>query len=88
MIDLNNRYGIANQNAIFSFDTVDKPNWKNIPNTWSSIDDTIIGYREVLHYGNAHVFVKVTEFYPVQGRQHSAFYNTGNWTAWKTITPV
>ena len=88
IIDLNNRYGIANQNAIFSFDTVDKPNWKNIPNAWVSIDDTIIGYREVLYYGNAHVFIKVTEFYPVYGRVHFMFYNSGTWTNWKTITPV
>lgn len=88
IIDLNNRYGIANQNAIFSFDTVDKPNWKNIPNAWVSINDTIIGYREVLYYGNAHVFIKVTEFCPVYGRMHFMFYNVGTWTNWKTITPV
>lgn len=49
-----------------------------------------IGYREVFpaHVSpdnRSHVVVKITEFYPVLGREHYAFFNTTAWSAWKTV---
>ena len=86
-VNLKNKFGTENKNSFFVFDDSDRSEWKSIPDAMPK-SGVIIGYREVLYFGNSHLLVKVTEFYPVQGRQHSTFYNTGKWTPWKTITPV
>lgn len=86
-VNLKDKYGTENKNSFFAFDDSDRSEWKSIPDAMPK-SGVVIGYREVLYFGNSHLLVKVTEFYPVQGRQHSTFYNTGKWTPWKTITPV
>ena len=86
-VNLKNKYGTENKNSFFVFDDSDRAQWKAIPDATPK-SGVVIGYREVLWFGNSHVFVRMTEFYPMQGRQHFAFYNTGKWTGWKSITPV
>lgn len=86
-VNLKNKYGTENKNSFFVFDDSDRAQWKAIPDAMPK-SGVVIGYREVLWFGNSHVFVRMTEFYPMQGRQHFAFYNTGKWTGWKYITPV
>lgn len=86
-VNLKNKYGTENKNSFFVFDDSDRAQWKAIPDAMPK-SGVVIGYREVLWFGNSHVFVRMTEFYPMQGRQHFAFYNTGKWTGWKSITPV
>lgn len=86
-VNLKNKYGTENKNSFFVFDDSDRAQWKAIPDAMPK-SGVVIGYREVLWFGNSHVFVRMTEFYPMQGRQHFAFYNTGKWTGWKSTTPV
>ena len=58
--------------------------------TGTNLEQPFIGYREVfpVHVSpesTSHVVVKVTEYYPVLGREHYRFYNVTGWSSWKTI---
>lgn len=47
-----------------------------------------IGQREVFWYGSINIMVRITEFYPIEGRIWTKFYNNGTWSKeWKSITP-
>lgn len=91
LVDLTNRETLCNKPSYFSYssDQLKSGNVVDIP-TGIDVNQPFIGYREVfpLHVSpdsNAHVVVKVTEYYPVLGREHYRFYNTNQWLAWKTI---
>lgn len=45
----------------------------------------VIGYREVLWSNQIHVLVKITELYPIYGRQHYNFFNVRGWSGWKVV---
>ena len=82
-IDPSTPNSVLHQASIFS--KVNNGEWKNIPSQMS--EGTVIGVREVVYKSHIHVLVKITEFYPIAGKQYFVFYNTGNWTEWKVITP-
>lgn len=71
------------QTSVFS--KVDGSAWDNIPGQMST--GTVIGVREVIYKSHIHVFVRITEFYPISGKQYFNFYNNGNWTNWSVIIP-
>lgn len=57
------------------------------PTTNSPITGTFFGVWRCLWFDTSHVLVKAEEFYPVQGRVWTNFYNTSAWSGWKSITP-
>lgn len=59
--------------------------WNNIPSQMST--GVVVGLREVVYESRNHVFVRITEFYPIAGKQYFIFYNAGNWSEWKVIIP-
>ena len=91
LIDLANREALCNKPSYFSYSSqqlksgsvIDMP-------TGVDVEQPFIGYREVfpLHVssaGGSHVMVKVTEFYPLAGREHYRFYNSNEWSSWRTV---
>lgn len=89
LINYADRYDLCNQASYFSYDPsqLQSGSVKNIP---PSVDTTkpFIGYREVFpktvsSQGNAHVIVKLTEFYPNLGKEHWRLFNHGSWTMWE-----
>lgn len=80
-IDLQNKYNQLHTRQYYSTD--DLPSWNNVPPSMSR--GVVMGMREVYYIDNSHVFVVVTEFYPVLYKRYVAFYNNGNWTPWFTI---
>ena len=77
----------ANKSSYFSINDQNRSQWKEIPTTLPA-SGTILGYREVFYMDNSpHAMVKVTELFPVAGRQHFAFYNINAWSSWTSITP-
>ncbi len=90
-VDLTSREVIKNRPSYFNFDSdqLKSGTVTNYP-TGTDVNQPFIGYREVFpaHVsldGRSHIVVKVTEFYPVLGREHYAFFNTTGWSAWKTV---
>ncbi len=57
------------------------------PTINSPITDNFLGVWKCCWYDNAHVFVKIEEFYPLCGRVWTNFYNTEKWSGWKSVTP-
>ena len=57
------------------------------PTENSPVTGTFLGIWQCYWFDNAHLFVKVEEFYPLCGRIWTNFYNTENWSGWKSITP-
>ena len=77
----------ANRASYFSINDQNRSQWKEIPTTLPA-NGPILGYREVFYMDDSpHAMVKVTELFPVTGRQHFAFYNISTWSAWKSLTP-
>lgn len=91
LISTTNQFVIQHQRAAFGWTLDTKSEYSNIPdvlnvNTLSSV----VGIREVFWKqtsGGPHVLVKVTEMYPIQGRQHYIFYNQTSWGVWHSIMP-
>ena len=90
LVDLTNRDSLCNQPAYFGYspEQLQSGNVIAIP-TGTDVNQPFLGYREVfpLHVSsdsNSHVMVKVTEFYPVPGREHYNFYNSTQWSGWRT----
>lgn len=78
--------GPYNKPSYFYSDKVHEE-YTGVPLAWESIN-VVVGYREVYRRNQNHVLVKITEMFPLCGRQHYNFYNVNNWSGWKTITPV
>ena len=77
----------ANRASYFSINDQNRSQWKEIPTTLPS-EGTILGYREVFYMDDSpHAMVKVTELFPITGRQHFAFYNINVWSSWTSIAP-
>ena len=70
----------------FSITDDNRSEYNNIPPQMPQ-SNTVIGCREVLRKSDIHVLIKITEMYPMAGRQYYNFYNVGNWDGWKVITP-
>lgn len=83
-IDTTNELSEINERAYFAIttDTVDQ--WKNIPDgMWRG--SAVIGVREVFWRHNNSIMVKITEFYPDEGKQYFNLWNNGKWMEWRTI---
>lgn len=79
--------GQANRASYFSINDSNRSDWKHIPSTFPE-SGTILGYREVFFMDTTpHALIKITELFPVAGRQHFAFYNIDTWTNWTSIRP-
>ena len=84
-VDLTQQYCERNQmcyfySSDFSNEYINKP-------TLLENESHVMGFREVFVRTSVHALVKVTEMYPVYGRQHFNFYNNGTWKGWTSITP-
>ena len=86
LIDTNNREAIAHQRSFFDITDSTRGDYLNIPSAMPS-EGVVIGYREVYYKSASHCLVKITECFPVSGRQYFNFYNSGNWDGWKVIQP-
>lgn len=79
--------GGPNKASYFSVNDANRNKWKNIPTTFPE-NGVILGYREVFFMdASPHALIKVTELFPVAGRQHFAFYNINSWSGWTALTP-
>ena len=86
LLNTGDRDNLVNYSSFFSATNI-ATEFTNVP-TGLLNQTIVIGYREVLWRSSSHVLVKVTEFYPVYGREHFDFYNSGSWRGWKSITPT
>ena len=76
-----------NQASYFVINEENKSEYQHIPTALAS-NSLVLGYREVFFMDSTpHALIKVTELFPVAGRQHFAFYNVNSWSAWTTLTP-
>lgn len=50
-------------------------------------DASVLGLWKCSWFNTTHVFVEFTEYYPVQGRIWTNFYNTDKWTGWSSQVP-
>lgn len=82
-----NRTDDVNKSAYFEINDANRTQWNDIPTAFPP-SGTILGLRQVLILDDGHVMVKVTEFYPMSGRQHFRFYNIDSWNAWTVIHTV
>lgn len=58
------------------------------PSTNCPIDSaTVLGLWKLYWFNATHVFVEFTEFYPIQGRVWTNFYNTSKWSGWSSRVP-
>jgi len=65
----------------------DRANFTDIPAALAS-EAEALGIREVIFASSFHIMVRVTEFFPIPGRVHWCFLNSGAWTAWNVQTPT
>ena len=90
LIDRYNKYGRSNKTGIFLVTNDNRSKWTGLPASMPTTG-TVIGLREVfankVGLNEEHIFVRVTEFFPVAGRQYCTFLNYGNWSGWKTLPP-
>lgn len=86
LIDTNNTEAIVNQRSFFEITDSTRGDYVNIPSAMPS-EGVVIGYRAVYVKSAIHCLVKITECFPVSGRQYFNFYNSGNWDGWKVIQP-
>lgn len=86
IIDTNNTEAIVNQRSFFEITDSTRGDYVNIPSAMPS-EGVVIGYRAVYVKSAIHCLVKITECFPVSGRQYFNFYNSGNWDGWKVIQP-
>lgn len=90
-VDVSNIYGESNKSGYFSISGSDFGAWTGLPDTMPK-SGVVIGIREVFPQsvgtGNTHILVKITELYPICGKQYFSFYNLSSWGTWRTITPT
>ena len=82
--------GANNKSGYFSITDDNRSEWIGLSELMPQSGD-FIGFREVYVKqgtpGTEHIMAKVTEMYPLCGRQYFNFYNHGTWQGWKSITP-
>lgn len=85
LVESSNKNSTCHKTSYFSIDTSNEGKWNNKPSQMPT--GVVIGVREVFYRNNSHILVRLTEFYPICGRQYFDFYNVGIWSGWKVITP-
>ena len=86
LIDNRNKNSAYNKTSYFSIEPSNESKWKNKPSQMPA--GIVIGVREVFYRNDSHILVRITEFYPVCGRQYFDFYNVGIWSVWKALSPL
>ena len=81
-----NRTDDVNKSAYFEINDSNRNQWKGVPTTFPP-SGTVLGLRQVLILSDSHIMVKITELYPMSGRQHFSLYNVSSWNEWKAIYP-
>ena len=86
-ISTSNRYVNVNKTAYF-LKPADSTDWVNIP-TGMPRNTDVYGIREVIYCDSNLILVKITEIYPVSGRQYLNAYRGSEhtWGTWYVITP-
>lgn len=84
-VDLDNPNGSHNQTSYFGLEPGDS-GWVKIP-PGINRNDSWIGIRYVLWRNPKHIMVEIHEMYPIPGKLWFNFYNYGNWSGWRHITP-
>ncbi len=87
-ISIVDRYSETNRTAYF-LKPADSKEWDNVPNDMPRNVD-VYGIREVFYCTQDLILVKITECYPVSGRQYFNVYRGSNfsWGMWYTINPI
>lgn len=83
--------GENNKSGYFSINDNNRSEWKGLSGLMPQSGD-FIGFREVYVKqgtpGTEHIMAKITEMYPLCGRQYFNFYNHGSWVGWTVIAPA
>lgn len=85
MLGIGNKNSVLNKTSYFSIEPNNESKWNNKPSQMPT--GIVVGVREVFYRNDSHVLVRITEFYPVCGRQYFNFYNVKTWSGWKLVTP-
>ena len=85
LVESSNKNSTYHKTSYFSVEPSNESSWKNKPSQMPT--GVVIGMREVFYRNNSHILVRLTELYPICGRQYFDFYNVGIWSGWKVITP-
>ena len=90
LVDTSNVNGVSNKSGYFSMNDNTRSEWTGLSGKMPQ-SGLFIGFREVYAkqaiLGSEHIMLKITEMYPVCGRQYFNFYNYGSWVGWSAITP-
>lgn len=86
MVGIGNKNSVLNKTSYFSIEPSTESKWNNKPSQMPT--GVVVGVREVFYRNDSHVLVRITEFYPVCGRQYFDFYNVGIWSGWKVLSPL
>ena len=82
--------GANNKSGYFSISNDNRSEWLGLSGLMPQ-SGTFIGFREVYvkqgTTGSEHIMAKITEMYPLCGRQYFNFYNYGSWVGWTVTTP-
>lgn len=85
IIDTGNVNGEGNKNGYFTISDNDRSEWIGLSGKMPQ-SGIFMGFREVYAkqaiLGSEHIMLKITEMYPVCGRQYFNFYNYGSWAGW------
>lgn len=83
--------GENNKSGYFSINDNNRSEWKGLSGLMPQ-SGNFIGFREVYvkqgTTGTEHIMAKITEMYPICGRQYFNFYNHGAWVGWNVISPT
>lgn len=77
--------GAYNENGYFSITDDNRSEWLGLSGLMPQ-SGIFLGFREIYVKqgipGQEHIMLKITEMYPVCGRQYFNFYNHGSWVGW------
>lgn len=83
--------GANNKSGYFSITDDNRSEWIGLSGIMPE-SGNFIGFREVFvktgTSGSEHIMAKITEMYPLCGRQYFNFYNHGYWDGWTVIAPA
>lgn len=91
LVDAGNVNGESNKSGYFSINDSNRSEWRGLSSLMPQ-SGGFIGFREVypkqVILDKQHILIKITEMYPVSGRQYFCFYNYGSWGNWTVISPT
>lgn len=85
LLDIGNVNRVNNKSGYFTISNNDRSEWTGLSGKMPQ-SGIFMGFREVYAKqaipGSEHIMLKITEMYPVCGRQYFNFYNYGSWVGW------